>query len=170
MPFTPFHLGPAILAGLLLLRYIDFPTFLAANLMVDWRATLVFFGFLDGPLHSWPSTYPGAMVSAAVLGAVMVYIRPAIDGAVREAGIVQEISRPRIFAASFAGAVLHVTLDAFHHPNIQPFMVEGLKPLFGVLSTGQVYLVTLAAFTAGIPLYLLHASGMIDLNPDRSEK
>lgn len=59
MPFTPFHFGPGILLGLLLLRYLDFPTFVAANVMIDWRAALVFLDLMDGPLHGWVHTYLG---------------------------------------------------------------------------------------------------------------
>ena len=35
MPFTPLHLGPALFFGMVLLRYIDLPTFLVANVIVD---------------------------------------------------------------------------------------------------------------------------------------
>ena len=35
MPLTPFHLGPGLLFGLLLFRYIDFPTSLIASVIVD---------------------------------------------------------------------------------------------------------------------------------------
>ena len=35
MPFTPFHLGPGLLLGLLLLSYVDLPTFLLASVIVD---------------------------------------------------------------------------------------------------------------------------------------
>jgi hypothetical protein len=65
MPFTPLHFGPAILIGLLALKYLDFPTFVAANLVVDWRAALFFLELwpFGGSLHSWPSTYPGALLS-----------------------------------------------------------------------------------------------------------
>ncbi|MFB6214175.1 MAG: hypothetical protein ABEJ07_06485 [Candidatus Nanohaloarchaea archaeon] len=156
MPFTRFHFGPAILIGLLLLDYIDFPTFVAANVIVDWRATLVFFGVIDGPLHSWPSTYPGALLSAVLLGSVMLYLRPALAGHLREAGIKQETSNLKIFAGAIAGVLLHVTLDAFHHPDIQPFLVDGFRPLLGLLSTYEVRAASVAALLLCFPVYFLH--------------
>ncbi|MFB6191460.1 MAG: hypothetical protein ABEJ64_03450 [Candidatus Nanohaloarchaea archaeon] len=156
MPFTPFHFGPAILIGLLLLDYIDFPTFVAANVIVDWRATLVFFGVIDGPLHSWPSTYPGALLSAIFLGGFMVYLRPLLDGYLKEAGIKQEMSNIKIFSGAIAGVLLHVTLDAFHHPDIQPFLVDCFRPLLGLLSTYEVRIASVAALLLCFPVYFLH--------------
>jgi len=40
MPFTPFHLGPALLLGLMLSKYIDLATFLFANILVDLEPLL----------------------------------------------------------------------------------------------------------------------------------
>ena len=35
MPFTPFHLGPALGFGLPLRNYLHVPTFLVASILVD---------------------------------------------------------------------------------------------------------------------------------------
>ena len=35
MPFTPYHFGPGLFLGLIFLGFIDFPTFLVANIIVD---------------------------------------------------------------------------------------------------------------------------------------
>lgn len=70
VPFTPFHLGPGLLVGLALRRRLDLPTFLVANVAVDARATLVFFGVLDGPLHGPLHTYAGALALSGGLAAV----------------------------------------------------------------------------------------------------
>ncbi len=41
MPLTPFHLGPDLFFGLLFFSYVDFPTFLVANVIVDIEPILV---------------------------------------------------------------------------------------------------------------------------------
>lgn len=156
MPFTPFHLGPAIVIGLLALKYLDFPTFVAANLVVDWRATLVFFDIIEGPLHSWPSTFPGSIVTAAALGTSMLFLRPRIDRIMQDVGIEQDFGRKKIFAAAFTGVFLHVMIDAFHHPNVYAFMVEGFRPFYGLMSTGEVRLVCTALLVFSVPLYIYH--------------
>lgn len=120
MPFTPFHFGPGFLFGYPLRRRMDFVTFLIANVIVDVRATLVFFGFLSGPLHGPLHTYLGAFVLALVLsGSVLLFFR-------RFPEIAQRISsRPgsvaAVVLASIAGTWLHVTLDAILYPAMEPF-------------------------------------------------
>lgn len=156
MPFTPFHLGPAVVLGLLLIRYVDFPTFVAANLLVDWRATLVFFGVLEGPLHSWPSTYPGSLVTALFLAAIMMYVRPLLDDRSREAGIKQAFSQRTIFLGALMGVLIHVTIDAFHHPDIYAFMSESIRPFYGLMTTEEVRLMCTVLLLISIPLYLYH--------------
>ncbi|EGQ43289.1 MAG: hypothetical protein J07AB43_12790, partial [Candidatus Nanosalina sp. J07AB43] len=155
MPFTTFHFGPGILIGLLALKYLDFPTFVAANLVVDWRAALVFLGVwpFGGPLHSWLSTYPGALLSGAILSVAMVYIRPHLQKNLEDIKIKQGFSNRKILLSALLGVLIHVTLDAFHHPNIQPFLVEGVKPFFGLMTTSQVRGVTFACILACFPIY-----------------
>jgi hypothetical protein len=167
MPFTPFHFGPAILIGLLALKYLDFPTFVAANLIVDWRAALVFLGLwpFGGPLHSWPSTYLGALFFGLSLAATMIYIRPHLQNALEQMKIKQSFSRMKIFASAVPGVVVHVTLDAFHHPNIQPFLIEGIRPFFGLMTTSQVRILTFACLIACLPVYIAHIKDLINLNP-----
>ena len=69
MPFTPFHLGPALFLGLLLFRLVDLPTFLAANVILDLEPLAVLLLDLDYPLHGLfhsflggPNWGPGADV------------------------------------------------------------------------------------------------------------
>ena len=154
MPFTPFHFGPGIVLGLLLLKKIDFPTFVAANIIIDWRAFLVFFGLWDRPLHGWVHTYIAATIIAIILGSVMIYIRPLIDRQLREMKIIQEVTKGKIFLASFSGTFLHVTLDAFHHPYMQTFMPLDIRPLYGLMSTSEVRLVTFSMLFLSFPVYL----------------
>lgn len=167
MPFTPFHFGPAILIGLLALKYLDFPTFVAANLIVDWRAALVFLGLwpLGGPLHSWPSTYPGALFFSLLLAGTMIYIRPYLQNTLEQMNITQSFTRMKILVSAILGVVVHVTLDAFHHPNIQPFLIEGIRPLFGLMTTSQVRALTFACLITCFPVYIAHIKDLINLNP-----
>lgn len=166
MPFTPFHFGPAILIGLLFLKKIDFPTFIAANVMIDWRAFLVFFGLWDGPLHGWVHTYLGATLMAILLGTVMIYVRPLIDKELKEMNIVQKISKKKIFLASFLGAFIHVTLDAIHHPLMQPFAPFNWRPLYGIFSTAELRAFTFFCLLAGTGIYILYVMDWIDLPSD----
>ena len=164
MPFTPFHFGPGILLGLLLLKKLDFPTFVAANIIIDWRAALVFLGLWRGPRHAWVHTYMGATLMAVILGAAMIYVRPLIDGELREMNIVQEITEKKIFLSAFIGTFLHVTIDAFHHPNMKPFMPLDFNPLLGLFSTAELRAALFFCLMVSLPVYISHVRGWIDLS------
>ena len=92
---------------------------------------------------------------AVLLGAVMIYARPLIDEELREMKIVQEITKKKIFLASFSGTFLHVTIDAMHHPLMQPFMPFEWKPLYGLASTFELRAITFACLLLSFPVYLL---------------
>lgn len=156
MPFTPFHFGPAILIGLLLLKYLDFPTFVAANIAVDWRSFLVFFGLLPGPLHSWQHSYLGAAALSIGLGAVMIYLRPYLQFIMEGFKIPQEVSTKKIFTAAFAGTFIHVTLDAFHHPYMPTFFPLDIRPLYGLFNTTEVRIIAFSCLILSFPVYILH--------------
>jgi hypothetical protein len=93
MPFTPYHLGPALFLGLLFLRFIDFPTFLIASVIMDVEPFLVLFFNLNYPLHGFfhsllggtlvaidpipefPSWTPLVLMVVAVLTVAVIYRR-----------------------------------------------------------------------------------------------
>jgi len=154
MPFTPFHFGPAILLGLLLLKKLDFPTFVAANILVDWRAFLVFFGFWEGPLHSWQHSYIGAVILSVVLGSVMVYLRPYLGFLMDAFALEQKFSVRKIFLSAFTGTFLHVTIDAFHHPEMPTFLPLDVRPLYGLFSTFEVRALAFSCLVLSLALYL----------------
>ncbi len=164
MPFTPFHFGPAILIGLLMLNYLDFPTFILANIIIDWRAALAFIGFLDGPLHGWVHTYLGALLMAACLSAAMIKIRPLLDESLEEMKIVQEVNRRKIVLAAVSGVLLHVTIDAMHHPFMQPFAPFSFRPLLGTASTTELRTVLFVMLLLSYPVYLAHVSDRFALD------
>jgi membrane-bound metal-dependent hydrolase YbcI (DUF457 family) len=149
MPFTPFHFGPGFLFGFPLRRRMDFATFLIANVIVDVRATLVFFGVLSGPLHGPLHTYLGASVLAFVLsGSVLLFSR-------RFPSIAQQVSsRPEsvtaVTLASIAGTWLAVTLDAILYPEMQPFYPLSGNPWYGLTSYFVIYGLCALAFLIGI--------------------
>ena len=69
MPFTPFHFGPGLLFGLLLLSYIDFPTFLLANVIIDIEPILVLSLKLNYPLHGILHSFLGGIIFSFLLAA-----------------------------------------------------------------------------------------------------
>ena len=75
VPFTPFHLGPGLLFGLLLFSYVDLPTFLVASVAVDIEPLLVLSLNLRYPLHGYLHTFLGRTIVAFLLAFAMNRMR-----------------------------------------------------------------------------------------------
>ncbi|MDL0133480.1 hypothetical protein [Halobacterium salinarum] len=163
IPFTLFHFGPGLLFGLLLVKYIDFPTFVIANVIIDWRAALVVFGLWPGPRHSWMHTYLGAILFSMVLTIGMVLIRPELDKLMESINLHQRVSVTRIAIAAFLGSMIHVTIDAFHHPLMYPFMPYDIKPLYGLFSTREMRFFTAFCGFLAILWYIGDYFGLIHI-------
>jgi hypothetical protein len=71
MPFTPFHLGPAIAVGLPMRKYFHAPTFIVGNLVLDIEPLLVLVLGVRYPLHGYLHTLVLAIVVGLLLGFVM---------------------------------------------------------------------------------------------------
>ena len=70
MPFTPFHLGPALGIGLPLRKYVHVPTFVMASVILDFEPFLVIYLGLDYPLHGYMHTFLSALLVGLLLGYV----------------------------------------------------------------------------------------------------
>jgi membrane-bound metal-dependent hydrolase YbcI (DUF457 family) len=165
MPFTPFHLGPGLLLGLLALRWLDLPTVLLASVLVDIRTSLVFFGLLSGPLHGPFHTFFGSAFLATVLIAAIVPVRSALDFVLEWLRLQQAPSTKRIIAGAFVGVWLHVILDAILYTDMSPLAPFPGNPLLGQISVTAVYVGCLVAGGFGVVLYVLAASGLVQFFP-----
>ena len=67
MPLTPFHLGPALFLGLIFFRFVNLPSFLAANVVVDLEPFFVLLFGLDYPLHGFFHSFLGGSLAALAL-------------------------------------------------------------------------------------------------------
>jgi membrane-bound metal-dependent hydrolase YbcI (DUF457 family) len=128
---------------------MDIVTFLIANVIVDMRATLVFFDVLSGPLHGPLHTYLGAFVLALVLaGSVLLFSRWFPSVAQRVSSRPESVAAVSI--ASVTGTWLHVTLDAVLYSEMQPFYPLAGNPWYGLTSYFVVYGSCALAFLIGV--------------------
>lgn len=149
MPFTPFHFGPALLFATLF-GYLDFLTFMIANVIVDFEPLLVLILGLDlhygYPLHGFFHIFIGGSLVALALTEVMAKFY-------KHLGRGTDIKKLRITALS--GVWLHIVLDSFLYMDIKPFFPLSWNPFYGLLSAFEVYGFCIGAFLLGVPLYLL---------------
>ncbi len=157
MPLTPFHLGPALLIGLILLRYLDFPTFLIANIIVDIEPILVLFFRLDYPLHGFFHSFLGGSIAAFLLAVVMSKIRKPISPLISFFKIEQEISFKKILAASLIGVFLHILLDSPIYTDIRPLFPLEINPFYrssGAPGLTETY-ISVFCFMGAFIVYLI---------------
>jgi len=142
LPFTPFHLGPALAIGLPLRKYIHAPTFILANVLVDVEPLLVLVLGLNYPLHGYLHTFLLAAFLGIGLGLVMFFLEKFLRPFHRLV-LLETDSRPGIGAFAVAGvfgAMLHVLLDAPLYSDIQPFYpLSTANPALNAVSSADVY-------------------------------
>ena len=158
MPFTPFHLGPALFFGLILLRYVNFPTFIASSIVLDIEGLLVLLLNLDYPLHGFFHSFLGGSVVAVFLAFLMVRMNGRIQRIVSPFKLGQKYSGKNIWLASFAGVFLHIVLDAPLYPDMMPFFPLTANPFYGISPALEVYGLCVILLLAGAGLYLYRIS------------
>lgn len=129
MPFTPFHLGPALLLGMIFKKNIDLTAVLIASVIIDIRAAFcLFFDYepLHGPLH----TYLGATILALLLSYVLnrYSLRYNRNGR----------TKPIVFG-SLVGVWSHIFLDSFLYTDIVPFWPISSNPMYWVMNSYSIY-------------------------------
>ncbi len=157
MPFTPLHLGPGFLMGLLFFRYLDLPTVLVASVILDVEPVLVLSLSIDAPLHSVFHSFLGGTLAAVLLIVVMRPLRPRLSSLFSLLGLEQRPFLRTITLASLAGIYLHLLLDAVMHHDLQPFYPFALNPFFsnGAFLGVDVTTVCVGCFFGGLVLHAL---------------
>ena len=155
MPFTPFHLGPALLFGLILFPYLNLPTFVVANVIIDLEPLLVLFLGLPQPLHGpFHSLTLGSAV-AFVLALVMHRLGSLWDPFLEFLRLQQPNRFSDTLSAALTGVWFHVLLDAFLYSELRLlYPLEG-NPMLNLVSPGAVYGFCFISFPIALIVYLL---------------
>lgn len=155
MPFTPYHLGPALLAGVALFPFIDFVAILVASVILDIEPMLVLFLNLSGPLHGVSHTYLAAtLVSFAITGVFWLF-RNELTAIASLFGVVQEPRKLGLLAASLFGTYSHVFLDSFLYAEMNPFFPVLGNPFLGLITSAAIYQFCLYCGAIGALLYIV---------------
>jgi len=157
MPFTPFHLGPALFFGMLLFAFIDFPTFLTANVIVDLEPFLVVFLGLDYPLHGFFHSFAGGTIIAIFLAFLMFRFSGIFSGVMKFFRLEQEVSLKRVMTTSLAGVYFHILLDSPLYPDIKPLYPLDVNPFFSsdMVISIYIYMFCIFSLLAGTMIYVI---------------
>lgn len=158
MPFTLYHLGPGLLFGLLFLSYIDFPTFLLANVIVDVEPFLVICFNLKYPLHGFLHSFLGGTLIAFLLAIVMSKLRNSFSPLMSFFRLEQKTSFKSILLASLFGIYLHILLDSRLHQDIKPFYPFDFNPFLShrmFVVFFEIYGLCILSFIGGGVIYII---------------
>ncbi len=154
MPFTPFHLGPALAIGLPLRKWLHLPTLLVASVTADIEPLLVISLGLDYPLHGYLHTLLAAIPHGVLIGYAMSLLErplsPLYESLLLEDGIA---GKSPFILAGVMGTVSHVVLDSPLYEDIRPFYPMGENPLYD--PSLPIYELCTLTLLIGALLYLI---------------
>ena len=158
MPFTLFHLGPAVALGLPLRKYIHAPTFIVANVILDVEPFIVMALRLSYPLHGYLHTFLAALFVGLLLGGVIFLLEKFFQPIFRMFLLETDKRRGfKTFVISGAlGTSLHILFDAPLYWDIHPFFPLTANPLLGAGGLGQTSLYALCVWMGifGVAFYV----------------
>lgn len=141
MPFTPFHLGPAVVVGLIFRRYLHAPTFIVASIILDLEPfTVLVFG-LRYPLHGYLHTFMVAFGIGLLLGYTM-YVLDRVFKPLWNILLLTPIINFKsgsFFIAGSSGTLLHVLIDSPLYYDMKPLYPIPINPLYNPNLTGLIY-------------------------------
>ena len=158
MPFTPFHLGPALAIGLPLRKHLHAPTFIVGNLVLDIEPFMVIVLGLNYPLHAYLHTFLSALIVGLLLGFVMYKLEKPMQPLYKVTLLETDgtLGIKSFLLAGVFGTSLHVLFDAVLYSEMAPFFPWIINPLIGMgLSVFQVYSFCIWLGILGIAYYLV---------------
>lgn len=164
MPFTPFHMGAALIVKPAAQKHLSLITFGVAQIAMDIEP---FIGMvrnsdiLHGPTH----TVLGAMVIAFLVALVSPSIcRPILYRYNQEVTVYKlhwlseptEPTRLAIWSGAFGGTLSHIVLDSLMHDDLRPFApFSDANPLLYRVSHDDVYQLCFLLGVVGCMAWLL---------------
>jgi len=159
MPFTPFHIGPALFLGIPLRKHIHAPTFILANVILDVEPLLVLVSGVSYPLHGYLHTFIIGVGVGVVFALAMVTLerigRPIYKTLMLEGEAT--FKKRHFLVAGVLGTTLHILFDSPLYFDIRPFYPLAANPLYGSVSSSEIYYVTVVMGILGMIFYLLLA-------------
>ena len=169
IPFTPYHLGPSGLFGLLFLKWVDFPTLLIASVIMDIESIMVIVFNLPYPLHGVLHSFFGAFLAAFLLILVMKFLREYFSQVLIVFKVKQDITLRSISIGAFLGTFSHVLLDAPLYEEMNPLFPLAGNPFWIESSFASLYISLFCAycFLGALLIYFIKLTIQISKNKKR---
>lgn len=158
MPFTPFHLGPALFISLLFISLFDLPTLIVSSVIVDLEPFVVLLFQLNYPSHGFVHSYLGGTIAALMVALAMHALRGHTERIMRMFRLHQKTSFRNVLVTSFFGVYFHIFLDSFLYREMEPFYPLEANPFPETASLQTLYMIIygfcVISFLFGGILYL----------------
>jgi hypothetical protein len=139
VPFTTFHLGPALLFGLAFSSIFDLITLLIASVIPDMESIcIILFDFPETASRLFPFLW--WRVHTCCSCAVVVYLlRDTLTKILQEFRVSQKSSLQKVVFTSFAGVYSHVFLDSRLYRKMNTLCPLQGNPFVGIASVHIAY-------------------------------
>ena len=150
MPFTPFHLGPAILMYSLLRGRFELIVTILSNIIIDVEPFLVILLRLNMPLHGPIHSFLGATLLAVLTSGLANYLLPYLYRFIR---LKYTYRYSQLLVASLTGTYCHILLDAPLYSEMKPFYPLSGNPLLYIIEPGYIYGGCIFSFLVGFAVW-----------------
>lgn len=158
VPFTPFHLGPALLFGLAFSSTFDLLTLLIASVIPDVEPFCILLFDLSWPSHGFFHSYVGSSILAVLVAVVVYLFRGILTNVMLKFQVSQKSFFKKILFTSFVGVYSHVFLDSLLYRQMNPLYPLQGNAFIGIMPTYITYMAVYGfcsiSFILGIILYL----------------
>jgi len=170
MPYTPYHFGPGIFIGLVFIRFLDFPTFLIASVIIDIEPFLVLSLHLNYPVHGFFHSLLGGSIIALILAGIMILIRKYLTPLMSFFKLEQKVSYKKIIFASLFSIYIHILLDATMYWDIKPLFPLDFNPFLRYTSNpgDLARMICEFCFFGGLGVYIVRV--IVIVMKDRKNK
>lgn len=169
MPFTPYHFGPSGFIGLTFRKYIDIPVFVLANVAVDIEVLIIVLLGLGRPVHRYFHTLLVGAAVGAVWAIAAYLMRNIFKEIMRSLRIPYQTGFLKMLISGILGVWFHVTLDSIYHGDVRMLWPSRARPLYRLISQGQMEAVCVAFFIAAVVPYILAVRAFSKSNSAQSK-
>ena len=162
MPFTPFHVGPALLLyGIFV--FLDPIALIYGSILVDLEPAIVMFLRLNRPLHGFTHSILGVLLLLPIVYAVSYITRwllPDID--LFFTSKKREFKFRLVVVSALIGSFSHIFLDSFLYPEMNlAWPLPYWNPLLNTELSLTIYEFCSLAFIIAIPVIVVRRFGLL---------
>jgi len=158
MPVTPYHFGPSGFIGLVFRKWLDFPVFVLANVIVDFEVLVVMLFTLGWPRHRYFHTLLIGTAVGALWGLAAWPLRNLFKKIMQLLRIPYKTSLPKMVISGILGLWLHILIDGAYHLDVKILWPNKIISIWRMihrhLGQGKIQTICLIFFLAGLVPYI----------------